>query len=71
MLPSSDSSLQIMHDPSLTSKQRTHLRALAHGMKPVLQVGNDGVGDAFLHSRTEKDEGVGQRSRERAALLPP
>jgi RNA-binding protein len=42
-----------MHDPSLTSKQRAHLRALAHGLKPVLQVGNDGIGDAFLHSLEE------------------
>jgi RNA-binding protein len=39
--------------PNLTSKQRTHLRALAHGLKPILQVGNDGVGDAFLHSIEE------------------
>lgn len=42
-----------MHDPSLTSRQRAHLRALAHSLKPVLQVGNDGVSDAFLHSLEE------------------
>ena len=34
----------------LTSKQRAHLRALAHHLKPVLQVGLDGVSDAFLSS---------------------
>lgn len=39
--------------PNLTSKQRAHLRALAHRLKPVLQVGSDGVGDAFLHSLEE------------------
>ena len=39
--------------PNLTSKQRAHLRALAHSLKPVLQVGNDGVGGAFLHSLEE------------------
>tara|TARA_Y100000588_G_scaffold169703_1_gene183416 strand:- start:435 stop:743 length:309 start_codon:yes stop_codon:yes gene_type:complete len=42
-----------MHDPSLTSRQRAYLRALAHSLKPVLQVGNDGVSDAFLHSLGE------------------
>jgi len=39
--------------PSLSSKQRAHLRSLAHGLKSVLQVGMDGVGDAFLHSLEE------------------
>ena len=39
--------------PSLTSKQRAYLRALAHGLKPVFHVGNDGVGDAFMHTLEE------------------
>ncbi len=38
---------------SLSSKQRAHLRSLAHSLKPILQVGNDGVSDAFLESLEE------------------
>ena len=34
----------------LTSKQRAHLRKLAHRLKPVVLVGNDGVSDALLGS---------------------
>lgn len=34
----------------LTSKQRAHLRSLAHPLKPVLQVGAEGVTDAVLRS---------------------
>lgn len=33
---------------ALTSKQRAHLRSLAHHLKPILQVGADGISDAFL-----------------------
>lgn len=32
----------------LTAKQRRHLRALAHHLKPVVQVGTSGVSDALL-----------------------
>lgn len=39
--------------PSLTSKQRAHLRSLAHHLKPVLHVGNDGVTDAVTRSVDE------------------
>lgn len=35
---------------SLTSKQRAHLRKLAHHLKPVVLVGSDGVTDAVLDS---------------------
>ncbi len=35
---------------SLTSKQRAHLRKLAHHLKPVVLVGNDGVTEAVLDS---------------------
>ena len=35
---------------TLTSKQRAHLRTLAHHLKPIIQVGNDGVSEAFLRS---------------------
>jgi RNA-binding protein len=34
----------------LTSKQRAHLRKLAHRLKPVVLVGNDGVTDALVVS---------------------
>ncbi|NIP78749.1 MAG: hypothetical protein GWM90_05915, partial [Gemmatimonadetes bacterium] len=30
----------------LTSRQRAHLRSLAHHLKPILHVGADGVTDA-------------------------
>lgn len=34
----------------LTSKQRAHLRKLAHRLKPVVHVGNEGVTPAVLGS---------------------
>lgn len=34
----------------LTSKQRAHLRSLAHRLKPVVQVGNEGITDAVVAS---------------------
>lgn len=37
----------------LTSKQRAHLRSLAHSLKPVLQIGAEGVTDAVLRSVQE------------------
>ena len=39
--------------PSLTSGQRAHLRSLAHPLKPILQVGAEGVSPAFLTSLDE------------------
>lgn len=38
---------------SLTSKQRAHLRRLAHHLKPVILVGSDGVTDAVVGSVEE------------------
>ncbi len=38
---------------ALTSKQRAHLRSLAHSLKPILQVGADGVSQPFLTSLDE------------------
>ncbi|MGY8777186.1 MAG: YhbY family RNA-binding protein, partial [Longimicrobiales bacterium] len=32
----------------LTSKQRAHLRKLAHHLKPIVLVGGDGVTDALI-----------------------
>ena len=37
----------------LTSKQRAHLRSLAHHLKPILQVGAEGVSEPFLRSLEE------------------
>jgi RNA-binding protein len=38
---------------TLTSKQRAHLRSLAQRLKPVFQVGGDGVTAAVLRSVEE------------------
>jgi RNA-binding protein len=35
---------------TLSSKQRAHLRALAHPLKPVAQVGGEGITDSFIGS---------------------
>ena len=37
----------------LSSKQRAHLRSLAHHLKPILQIGTEGVSDALLGSLEE------------------
>lgn len=37
----------------LTSRQRAHLRSLAHHLKPILHVGTDGVTDAVVRSVEE------------------
>jgi RNA-binding protein len=37
----------------LTSKQRAHLRSLAHHLKPIIQVGSEGVSDALLKTVNE------------------
>lgn len=38
---------------ALTSKQRAHLRSLAHGLKPVVHVGHEGVTAAVAASIVE------------------
>lgn len=38
---------------SLTSRQRAHLRSLAHHLKPVVHVGTEGVTDAVLRNVQE------------------
>lgn len=35
---------------TLTAKQRAHLRSLAHHLKPILQVGKDGVTDSTVRA---------------------
>lgn len=37
----------------LTSKQRAHLRSLAHHMKPLMHVGQGGVTEAVIESVAE------------------
>ncbi len=37
----------------LTSRQRAHLRSLAHHLKPILHVGADGITDAVVRSVEE------------------
>jgi len=39
--------------PRLTSKQRAHLRSLAHDNKTVVRIGKDGLSDAVLTSIEE------------------
>lgn len=34
----------------LTGKQRRHLRGLGHALRPVAQLGKDGVTDAFVNA---------------------
>jgi len=50
----------------LTSRQRAHLRSLAHPLKPLLQVGPAGVTDAFL---TALDEALQTRELLKIRLL--
>jgi RNA-binding protein len=38
----------------LTAKQRQHLRSLAHGLEPIVQVGNKGVSDALIDQIREQ-----------------
>lgn len=37
----------------LTSKQRAHLRSLAHHMKPLMHIGQEGVTDSVIESVAE------------------
>jgi RNA-binding protein len=37
----------------LTSKQRAHLRSLAHPLKPILQIGKEGVTEEVASSVTD------------------
>jgi RNA-binding protein len=37
----------------LTPRQRSHLRSLAHPLKPILQIGKDGVTDAVARTIDE------------------
>lgn len=37
-----------MSAPSLSGKQRRHLRALGHPLAPVAQIGKEGLSEAFV-----------------------
>jgi RNA-binding protein len=39
---------------SLTTKQKKYLRGLAHDLKPVVMIGNNGVTDGVLSELTER-----------------
>jgi RNA-binding protein len=65
---------------TLTAKQRAHLRALAHHLKPVLQVGKEGVTDATVRAvadafntrellKVKVQEAAPQSAREAGALF--
>ncbi len=40
--------------PSLTGKQRRHLRSLAHDKKPLVLVGQKGVTDSLIQNLSEQ-----------------
>lgn len=63
--------------PTLTSRERTHLKARAHALEPVVHIGHAGVTDAVLaevdraltaHELIKVRAG-GQERDERAAVL--
>lgn len=37
----------------MTSKQRSHLRSMASTMKPVMQVGKEGIGEKLVESLSD------------------
>ena len=43
--------------PDLTSKQRAHLRGLAHALKPTVHIGKDGVTEAAVDNLKQTFEG--------------
>ena len=76
-------SLVLQRAPMLTGKQRRHLRALGHELKPIVQVGKDGIDEGLIargrssarRSRAGQDQdrrrrrGRPQRGRRRSS--PP
>ena len=39
-----------MPAPTISSKQRSHLRSLAHPLKPVVQLGGSGITDGVIEA---------------------
>ncbi|MEM0961104.1 MAG: ribosome assembly RNA-binding protein YhbY [Bacteroidota bacterium] len=44
--------------PDLTSKQRAHLRGLAHALKPTVHIGKDGVTQAAVDNLRQTLDGA-------------
>ena len=42
-----------MPTPPLTSKQRAHLRGLAHALKPILHIGKEGITESAVAALRE------------------
>jgi RNA-binding protein len=42
-----------MAAPSISTRARAHLRSLAHGLRPVVQVGADGLTEPVIKATTE------------------
>lgn len=45
--------ISIMAAPSISSRARAHLRSLAHGLRPVVQVGADGLTEPVIRATVE------------------
>jgi RNA-binding protein len=39
--------------PSISTRARAHLRSLAHGLRPVVQIGHDGLTAAVIQATAE------------------
>lgn len=46
-----------MPAPTISSRARSHLRSLAHGLRPVVQVGTEGLSEAVVRAT---DEALGE-----------
>jgi RNA-binding protein len=42
-----------MSAPIVSTRARAHLRSLAHGLRPVVQIGGDGVTEGIVRATTE------------------
>ncbi len=42
-----------MSAPSISTRARAHLRSLAHGLRPVVQIGHEGVTEAITKATVE------------------
>jgi RNA-binding protein len=42
-----------MAAPTISTRARAHLRSLAHGLRPLVQIGHDGLTEAVTHATVE------------------